>query len=120
MGRIDIVGRQRDAGHYADRVAFTRRREGDSGRAARRIDLHPAVAATERYVGALLEPDLFVELNRAVLIADGDDHQTDLPDPGCCAVAHFVSSHSRFGHWTAARRSTHRSRRDDFMPAKRS
>ena len=46
-------------------------------------DLDPAVALAERDVDALLEPELVdVELERPVLVADGDGHRAQLGDPG--------------------------------------
>jgi hypothetical protein len=87
IGFVDVVGGEADTGLDPGRVALPRRRQGDAGGSARRVDLDPAVALAERDVGALLEAERLVELDRSVLIGTRDHHQADLADVGCC-LAH--------------------------------
>ena len=69
VGGVDVVGGQDDPGLDAGLVdSRPRRRERDPGTAARRIDLDPAVLVAERNVGALLEAERLVELDRAILV----------------------------------------------------
>ena len=74
VGRVDVIRRQADPGLHRGRVSFAGGCQRDPRRAARRVDLDPAVLIAERDVGPLLEPErLGVELDRLVLVGRGDD-----------------------------------------------
>src|SRR2546426_459703 len=63
----------------------------DRRRSPRRRHLHPALALAVGGVHALLESErVEVELERPVLVADGDDHRPHLGDVGTgLGLAHF-------------------------------
>ena len=80
---IGVVGREAHAGFDSHAFPLTRGNQRHSRRRAGRRDLHPAVTVAEGRVNALLEPELSqVELERPVLVADGDDHGPYLADAG--------------------------------------
>src|SRR5439155_26405048 len=81
---VDVVRLQADTGWaIADRIARPRWAERDRGRLVSEADLDPAVALAERHVDALLEAELLdVELDRAVLVGDGNEHRRNLAHAG--------------------------------------
>ena len=83
--RVDVGGLQADSGLgvAGGRRAFRRRRKRDGRVGAGRRDLDPAVARTERLIGALLHAERAdVEVERLVLVGHGDDDVGDLADAG--------------------------------------
>src|SRR5262249_40298548 len=89
--RIDVRRVQAHRDLDAHRVLGPGLDEGDPGRRALWRHLDPAIAPTEWNVGALLEAEVVaVELDRLVLVGDGDHDDADLGDV-CRAlrVCHF-------------------------------
>src|SRR5256885_2490631 len=70
----------------SDLVPWPRRHQRDAGRAARRIQLDPAIAVAPWDVRALLEAEGLIERDRSVLVGRRDHHELDLPDVGTMAT----------------------------------
>src|ERR1019366_970479 len=79
---VDVLGGEGHVGVDPDRFALLWWHQGDGTGSPRRRHFDPAVPPPEGDVGALLESERSqVELERAVLVAHGNDHGPDLGDP---------------------------------------